>query len=236
MHVQRSIPVKSLTEKYKPTKIADFCGLTRPKAVLSAVARSPYESAWLLVGASGLGKTTLALAFCEAIGGELHHVPSKACDLERVNDLVHKCWYQPMFGGWHVILVDEADQMSKAAQLAFLSKLDTTAMPPRTLFLFTANTTNGLEDRFLSRVRRLDFTAPTDAECAEWLTGIWKAEKPNSPVPAKALAGIIAEAGGNLRSMLMELELELLVAHDTKPKLISFTDARGMTQFTQVYA
>jgi len=42
---------------------------------------------------------------------------------------------------------DEADRMSKAAQLHLLSKLDATAFPPNTIFIFTANATDGLEDR-----------------------------------------------------------------------------------------
>ncbi len=61
--------MKSLTEKYQPKAIADFCGLSRPKAVLSAVAKSPYDCAFLFVGPSGVGKTALAFAFAEAING-----------------------------------------------------------------------------------------------------------------------------------------------------------------------
>ena len=133
--------MKQLVEAYKPLAIDGFVGLAKPKAILRRVADTPYESAWLFLGPSGTGKTTMALAFADTVGAEVHHIASKACDLETVNEVVRKCWYQPMFNAWHVVIVDEADQMSKPAQLAFLSKLDTTAMPPKTIFVFTANDT-----------------------------------------------------------------------------------------------
>ena len=39
--------------------------------------------------------------------------------------------------------------MTPAAQLALLSKLDATAFPPNTVFIFTCNETGNLEPRFL---------------------------------------------------------------------------------------
>lgn len=66
-----------LVEKYKPRAMADFIGLERPKAVLGAFARDPYDSAWLLLGPSGLGKTSFAVALAEQIGAEVHHVASQ---------------------------------------------------------------------------------------------------------------------------------------------------------------
>lgn len=128
-----------LVEKYKPTRLVDFIGLERAKAILLKFAANPYPSAWLFLGPSGLGKTTMALALADELHAEVHHVASKSCDMETVNDICHKCHYVPLAGRWHCVIVDEADQMSHAAQLAFLSKLDTTAAPPDTIFLFTAN-------------------------------------------------------------------------------------------------
>lgn len=49
--------------------------------------------------------------------------------------------------------------MTPAAQLAFLSKLDATAFPPNTIFIFTCNSVDSLEARFLSRCRRVDFSS-----------------------------------------------------------------------------
>ena len=203
--------MQPFVEKYKPTKLADFAGMARPKAILSAVARDPYASAWLLLGDSGTGKTTMALAFADAIDAQVQHIPSRECDLERVKDVCLKCSSGLLFHRWNLVLVDEADQMSAPAQLAFLSKLDTTAMPPQTVFIFTANSKDKLQDRFLSRVRTLQFSTDDLLEPgAALLSRIWHAETGNGD--GMDFAGILTAANMNLRAAIMELEMMAMEA------------------------
>ena len=54
---------QSLSEKYRPQTIAEFVGLEKPKKILGKFAAKPYASAWLFVGPSGVGKTSMALAW-----------------------------------------------------------------------------------------------------------------------------------------------------------------------------
>jgi len=213
-----------LDQKYQPQTIAEFAGLARPKAILSKLASEPYASAWLLVGPSGLGKTTMAMAFAREIGCtdyDLQHIPSRQCDLETVERTVHKCWLRPLKGNWHVVIVDEADQMSNAAQLAFLSKLDTTAAPPDTIFLFTANATDLLKDRFLSRCRKIKFE-PRELleEGAALLERIWRAES-TLPCPRrKYFEHLLKSANMNMREAINELETDLIAGPREIPKPI----------------
>lgn len=200
--------MQSLTEKYRPEWVKDFCGMPRTKAVLRALGCKPYNSAWLFVGAAGTGKTTIAMALAKGIGAELHHIPSRSCNLETVEEVVKRCWYKPFFGDWHLVLIDEADQMTKAAQHAFLSKLDATAFPPMTIFVFTANSTAGLEDRFLSRLRTLEFGAVPVPEMVDYLRMVWTSETAAAVPDLQAIAD---GSGGNLRQALMDLELELMI-------------------------
>jgi hypothetical protein len=219
--------MQSLVEKYRPRTIDSFAGLDRVKPILAAFAATPYPTAFLFLGPSGTGKTTMALALFEAIGAELIHVPSRKCDLDTVQDLLYRCHLTPMFGpsGWHGVLVDEADQMSRAAQHSFLSALDTTGFPPDTVFIFTANTTlagngaAGLEDRFLSRVKTLQFTTDgLEAAATRLLHQTWLAEvrdrqqdrRRRLPDPPDFRA-MIREARFNLREGLNTLETEILV-------------------------
>jgi replication-associated recombination protein RarA len=199
-----------LSEKYRPKTLDDFAGLRRPRAIFTSFARAPYESGWLLVGPSGTGKTTMALAFASMIHGEIHHIPSRECDLETVQQICQSCWYVPMGGGFHIVLVDEADQMSRAAQLAFLSKLDSTGAVPKTVFIFTANSTSLLEDRFISRCRLVEFTREGMAEPGfDLLARIWRQESESEPNPA-TLTAILEASNLNIREALMRLELELI--------------------------
>ena len=203
----------NLSEKYRPARIADFIGLARPKALMASLAANPYASVWLLVGDSGLGKTTMALALIHELAAELHHIPSRKCDMATVEEVVRSCWYAPMLAArWHVVLVDEADKMTPAAQISFLSLLDATASPPDTIFIFTANSTRLLEPRFRSRCRIVAFTTEgLELEGQHLLAGIFKREtKGTKPETIPDFAGILRENGYNIRASLMTLETEMI--------------------------
>ena len=208
--------MRSLVEKYQPKTIADFIGIAEPKAALGALARKPYASAWLLTGGPGLGKTTSAQALFEAIGGQVQHIPARMCDLETVNRVTESCQYIPLMGGFNLVLADEVDQASKAAQVAWLSNLDSTRFPPDTIFVFTSNNLEKLEERFVSRCRHLEFTAPADAEMTAFLDRVWRAE---TTAAMPELAAIMAKAKGNVRNALMMLEVKLLTSQSEKQAL-----------------
>lgn len=211
---QSPIPFPAaLTEKYRPHSISEFVGLDKPKRICSRLAATPFESAWLFIGPSGTGKTTMALALAELMPAELHHIPSQECNLDNIERVRATCQYVPRAGcRVHLIVVDEADQMTNAAQVSLLSKLDATNFPPNTVFIFTANGTDRLEPRFLSRLRTVEFSSygiATDA--AALLERVWSCEAPaGAKVPN--FARIVKESNNNIRESLMKLETELLLA------------------------
>jgi DNA polymerase III gamma/tau subunit len=204
----------NLSEKYRPRDLADFVGLEKPKKVLTKFAASPFpNAAFLFVGPSGTGKTSAALALCEMIGGELHHIPSQSCNVGTVEEVTRMCHYVPRNGlkSLHVVLVDEADQMSPQAQLGFLSKLDGTAFPPQTVFIFTANNTERLQDRFLSRCMTLQFSSHGMAQdAAKMLEKIWQAETGQTEGPN--FLRLVQDAKNNLRDAVNSLQVEILAA------------------------
>jgi replication-associated recombination protein RarA len=200
----------ALTERYRPRVIAEFVGLDEPKKILARLAAQPFESAWRFVGPSGTGKTTMAMALAAAIPAELHHIPSQNCNLENIERVCRTCQYVPMSGfQMHLVLVDEADRMSDAAQIALLSKLDETARPPKTVFVFTCNSTDRLEARFLSRTRELEFSSyGISGDAAALLARVWEAETNGAAAPN--FARIVKDSSNNVRECLMRLETKIM--------------------------
>ena len=180
--------------------------------MLSLIAK-PRASAWLFVGGSGLGKTTLAMATCNELEAELHHIPSQKCTVESIETVRRKCQYLPMLGKrFHFILIDEADSMSKAAQDALLSLLDSTNRPADTIFVFTCNDDSRLESRFVSRCFRVEFSSYGVAKDAtELLSRVWRNEAPETAT-APNFQRIVKESNNNIRAALMELEQEIMLA------------------------
>lgn len=206
---------ESLADKYRPRRLQDFIGIPKPLAIMKALAKRPYSSAWFSLGASGVGKSSLANALALEIVGEdttfnLHRIPSQACTVEEVVRVCEFCNYIPLNGQFHVVIVDEADRMSTAAQIAFLSILDN--IPPKTIILFTANSARGLEDRFLSRCRVLIFETESLAkELPIYLGRVYKKETRHS-LPLAMCEKIAADSNYNVRDALMNLEIEIILA------------------------
>jgi replication-associated recombination protein RarA len=200
-----------LTEKYRPHAISGFLGLEKPKAKLAKLISRPFASAWRFVGPSGMGKTTFALAIAEELGAELHHIPSQKCTVAAVEAVRERCRYAPMFGrGWHLVLIDEADSMSKAARDAFLSILDSTDRPADTIIIFTMNDDSALEPRFLSRCFEVKFSSQGVAEqIAGMLETVWNAESDGTN-DAPNFRRIVKDSNNNVRESLMSLQFELM--------------------------
>jgi len=215
-----------LVEKYRPCKIADFIGLEGPKRLFGNLLKAPRPVAVLLVGPPGCGKTTLAMAFAEELPGTLHHISSQKCDVAALDRLNEMLAYYPLRGKFHVVKVDEADQMTDKAQLQLLSRLDGTASlkpkfgggfeqgpAPQVIWIFTSNgrgekgtsPPSTFEPRFLSRCLVIPCEKPEVVEIAQFLGRIWSLEGG----AASADPSPLAETCDGVRDALTKLEVAL---------------------------
>lgn len=208
----------SLTEEFRPRTLDQFVGLDKPRKIAANLINHPKSCALRFVGPSGTGKTTLALAIATLIPAQLHHIASKDCTLDAVNSVAARCHYVPA-DAWdiskpckmHLVLVDEADQMTRPAQIAFLSLLDATAFPPSTVFIFTMNTEENLEPRFLSRTMPVEFSSYGIAsQVTALLARIWEAKAGSAPAPN--FGRIVKDCSNNVRAALMALDVEIMAA------------------------
>ena len=213
-----SFPV-SLTEEYRPRALDQFVGLEKPRRIAASLIRQPKSCSLRFIGPSGTGKTTLALAIAALMPAELHHIASKDCTLDTVNRVVSRCHTFP-HDAWditrqckmHLVLVDEADLMTRPAQDAFLSILDGTEPPPATVFIFTMNSEENLAPRFLSRTLPVEFSSyGISGEVTALLARIWK-EKAPATAPAPNFARMVKDCANNVRAALMALDVELMAA------------------------
>lgn len=204
----------ALTEKYQPKRIHEFIGLERPRKQMTNLAKCPRNvGGWVFLGPSGTGKTSMAYALAREMNAEIHHIPAKDCTLETLSKVRYSCNYVPMAPyKKHLVIVDEADGMSVAAQESLLSELDGRDATPETIFVFTCNSVDRFTDRFLSRNRQIDFSSYGIAKAAaDFIERVWDAETA-ALEPKPNFARIVKEANNNIRGALMSLELEIMAA------------------------
>lgn len=199
-----------LTERYRPQRMSEFVGLDKPKRIFASFARDPHKAAFLFVGPSGTGKTTFARALANEIDAEILHIRSQECSIDRLKE-TERYWEHPPMSGkrFWLVLIDEVDTASNAALNWLLTTLD--ELPAQTVFVFTANQTDKLEDRWLSRSERIDFSSYGIAkEAVGLLERVWKSEAPGTAAPN--LARLVKEQNNNVRASLMALQTELRCA------------------------
>jgi replication-associated recombination protein RarA len=164
----------ALTQKYRPHNIDEL--VLSPQHGLKPAINfllNPYASNWLFSGKSGIGKTSLSLLMAHAAASapHIHHLVGSDLDHHRVRDLENCCAHRPLFGQLHAIVVDDADAIPTGGQVRLLRALE---HQENSVWLFSSNEDLSVfEDRFLSRIRQLPFSAHgLSKPASQWLSRI----------------------------------------------------------------
>lgn len=211
-----------LTDKYKPQTVSEFAGLEEVKRMAVNYLQRPASKSFLFVGASGIGKTAMAHAIARTLNGSLsiysfREIDSQECGVDAVREIKRALCCGPLDGGYWIIVVNEAPEMTPAGQTAWLSVLDN--LPPRTVVIFTGNghvkdgnitwDRGGLELRFISRCTVVPFSQyGLNGDGSRFLAKVWDAEGGGEDKPD--FARLLKDRKNNLRAALNQLESELL--------------------------
>jgi DNA polymerase III delta prime subunit len=185
----------SYTRKYQPKQISEIAGQPRAvrfiQATVDAAADTGEPVALVLSGSSGVGKTTAAWAIARALGCDIENdvlggvleIASGEQDGKAVKDMAATLRLRPFTGsGWRVAIVNEADAMTKQAELVWLDVLEN--LPPKVAVVFTTNSVEHLSGRFLSRCHVVKFEGKgeeSEKAVAALVRKVLKAEKVKAP-------------------------------------------------------
>ncbi len=212
-----------LVKRYAPQTLDAILGQRLVVSCLRRFVQLPYSAAFLFEGGTGVGKTSTALALAAELGcdvaagdlGGLQVVASGEQTADAVREAMSFLHFVPMKGsGWKVLVVNEADRMSTAAETIWLDALE--RLPGRSLVVFTTNHAAKLSDRFRDRCVVFHFAGEAKTlhgDASRLLARVWR-DCTGTGIPAAKVRRLLREAerDGTLsfRRVLQQAEVELM--------------------------
>jgi DNA polymerase III delta prime subunit len=202
---------RSLTEVYRPSKLAD-CVL--PKRIKTKLEKWKLKMPNHLIfhGNSGIGKTSTALALAKELSPDDHVVinASKDNSVDFINNYLLRCMCASLSRTKRIIILDEADQLTEKAQTSLRRPLEEYAHISS--IIFTYNYTDKIIEPLKSRCFQFDFNISDFNEkkemkiiCKKRLQKIIKAEKID--IENIELEEIVNQNYPDIRKCINQLEL-----------------------------
>jgi replication factor C small subunit len=223
-------------EKYRPTKLSEIVNQTEIIGSLEALIKDPTDMPHLLFsGSAGVGKTTTALCLSRQILKEYTTVctlelnASDERGIEMVREKVKKfSRYAGMVDvPFKIIILDEADEMTSAAQTALRRIIEDTAEFCR--FILIANNVSKIIGPIQSRCASFKFTSIPEEEAIARLEEIAKKEKVK--VDKKGLKAIYEYSEGDLRHAINLMQATASLGGITEDNVKS---SAGLTKTSDV--
>jgi len=211
----------ALYRRYRSQTFAEVVGQEHVTRTLkNAIANGQVAHAYLLAGARGIGKTSIARIIAKAVNCQKAKDgdPCDACEtcvairdgryldlieidaasnrgIDEMRDLREKVRFAPSMGQYKVYVIDEAHQLTNEAFNALLKTLE--EPPPHVIFVLATTESQRIPATIVSRTQRFDLRRIPHQKMVQQLAAIAKSEK--WQVEPAALEAISRHAQGSLR-------------------------------------
>ncbi|HCR52682.1 TPA: DNA polymerase III subunit gamma/tau [Candidatus Kaiserbacteria bacterium] len=198
---------QALYRVYRPAAFSDVLGQEQVTKPLEEAAKSKkIGHAYLFAGSRGLGKTSVARIFAEAIGckeNDLYEIDAASNNsVEDIRALTEGVYTLPFRSPYKVYILDEAHMLSKSAWNAFLKTLE--EPPAHAVFILATTELEKVPDTVQSRCQVFEFKKPTRAVLAKMTSVVAKKEGYALASDAAELIAILGD--GSYRDALSVLQ------------------------------
>jgi DNA polymerase-3 subunit gamma/tau len=198
---------QSLYRIHRPGTFADVVGQEQVTKPLEEAAKSKkIGHAYLFAGSRGLGKTSVARIFANAIGcteNDLYEIDAASNNsVEDIRALAEGVYTLPFASPYKVYILDEVHMLSKGAWNAFLKTLE--EPPAHAVFILATTELEKVPETVQSRCQVFEFKKPTRAILAKMVGEVAKKEGYTLAPAAADLISMLAE--GSYRDALSVLQ------------------------------
>lgn len=240
---------------YRPGKFKDVVGqLGAVNTLRGSILCNSVQPAYLLIGKTGSGKTTLARIFSNALNC-LHRgedcEPCGEClvcktfknnpslvevieidagssgGIDSIRELKEILKYAPK-EAYRIVIIDEAHRLSREGATALLKPIE--EPPERTIFMLATTEPNKIMDTIKNRCTKLIFNKLSPQIILERLEQI--AEENNIECENDVLSKIALGCDGSLREAISVLQQVALIAYDRKA---TSSDLKGLIRVEEKY-
>ncbi len=206
-----------LYRKYRPTKFSEVVGQDHVVKVLEAEVKSGEIShAYLFAGTRGIGKTSIARIFAEAIGtskNDIYEIDAASnTGVDDIRSLNESVFTLPFESKYKVYILDEVHMLSKSASNALLKTLE--EPPSHVIFILATTETHKIPDTVLSRCEVYSFKKPNQDVLKKVVLNIVKKEGVQMEDSSAELIAILGD--GSFRDTLGILQKIISYSKDKK--------------------
>lgn len=162
----------------------------------------------LFHGPAGVGKTSMAYALSAEMEQPLHIFNASSKDTRGIEFIERDVTPIARSGVNAIIVLDEADQITKSAQMALKGVLENCSC----IFVLTSNNPTGIIEPLKSRCISFSFKPIGDADAKQALNNILSIDPMHLNAPEFILDNIIASHKGDLRAMVNALQAYVTIA------------------------